>query len=75
MSFYYSDDPIKDFEEKDQEDSAWLERRPVCCGCGDHIQDDYAYKDGSDWYCDNCKDELADKLLSGCYAQIPEEGN
>ncbi len=75
MSFYYSDDPIRDFEQKDRDNQKKLERKPVCCLCEEHIQDEYAYRDGEDWYCEECKDGLAEKLLETCREQVPKEGD
>ena len=74
MSLYYSDDPIRDFNRKDRDDQKKLERRPVCCLCEEHIQDEYAYRDGEDWYCEDCKDGLAEKLLEACREQVPDLG-
>lgn len=39
-----------------QED--WLQKRPKCCLCGEHIQEDYAVQLGSDLYCDRCIDDM-----------------
>lgn len=56
MNRYYSDDPYRDFTRWDNDREEWLINRPVCDGCGDHIQDDYGYRIGDELYCQNCID-------------------
>jgi hypothetical protein len=52
----YSSDPNIDFLEHDREAERWLESRPVCSICGNHIQEEYAlYLD--DWICPDCVKE------------------
>ena len=53
MSFY-SDDPIKDFERRDEEQTKWLEQRPVCSECGQHIQADFYYEINGEAICPEC---------------------
>lgn len=44
INFYYnSDDPNRDFDRKDNQEYQWLKTRPVCCKCGEPIQEDIAY--------------------------------
>lgn len=43
MGFHYSDDPIRDFERHDAEQTAWLESLPKCEYCGKPIQDEHYY--------------------------------
>jgi formylmethanofuran dehydrogenase subunit E len=50
----YSSDPNLDFLEHDAEAEHWLERRPVCSICGEHIQDDIALRLDGEWICDGC---------------------
>lgn len=40
MSFFYSDDPIRDFERWDEAQNKWLESRPKCAHCDHEIQDE-----------------------------------
>lgn len=40
---YYTDDPISDFHRHDAEQEAALEKLPICCECGDPIQDEYCF--------------------------------
>ena len=47
----------QDFEIRDVEQDRWLERRPKCICCGEHIQDDSAVQIGVDFYCDACLDD------------------
>lgn len=52
----YTDDPVLDFARHDAEQEAWLQRRPVCADCGDHIQDEEAYYINGEWVCMDCMD-------------------
>lgn len=38
--------------ERKQEE--WLKSRPVCCKCGDPIQDEFGYFVDNDWICQEC---------------------
>lgn len=40
MSVFYSDDPVRDFERWDAEQSEWLEKLPKCAHCDHAIQDE-----------------------------------
>jgi hypothetical protein len=42
------------FRMHEDEQDEWLEQRPVCVCCGDHIQDDYCYDVGGEIYCEDC---------------------
>lgn len=50
----YCADPIEDFHYYDRNLEDTLENLPICCECGEAIQQDTAVKIGSDWYCDEC---------------------
>lgn len=50
----WTDDPIRDAETFANDADRWLEARPVCCQCGEHIQDEDAYEICGDMYCDDC---------------------
>lgn len=41
------------FRMHEDEQDKWLEQRPVCVCCGDHIQDDYCYDVGGEIYCED----------------------
>jgi len=49
-----TDDPLRDFDRWDADHAAWLEKRPVCEKCGEHIQQDMAVFLDDNWYCDDC---------------------
>lgn len=51
---YYTDDPIRDADNHTQAQEAWLARRPICCECGEHIQDDTLFRIGGQAYCWEC---------------------
>ena len=45
-------------DERDRDFERWLERRPVCVCCGEHIQDDECYKVDGDLICKDCMDDM-----------------
>lgn len=47
-----------DYEERDREQEVWLQRRPVCVRCGEHIQEEYAAQINGVFYCDDCLDDM-----------------
>lgn len=53
---FRTDDPIRDFDNWDDEQNRWLARRPVCADCDNHIQDEEAYYIDGEWICINCMD-------------------
>lgn len=44
MGFYYSDDPVRDYERKAQDEDIWLNSLPKCEHCDEPIQDDNYYE-------------------------------
>lgn len=48
--------------EHEAEQEAWLERRPLCCKCDEHIQQEYAVKIDGKWYCDECLDDMREEI-------------
>lgn len=58
-----SSDPIADFEKYDAERERKLKQLPVCCLCGDHIQQDTAVHFKGKWVCDGCLDDLREETL------------
>lgn len=50
----WTDDPIRDWENKCRADEKWLKSRPVCAECGEPIQQDDAVCINGEWYCDDC---------------------
>jgi formylmethanofuran dehydrogenase subunit E len=48
-------------DERDRDFARWLERRPVCVYCGEHIQEETALCLEGDWICEDCvKDHMKD---------------
>ena len=58
----YTDDPERDFLRHDAEQQAWLEKRPVCHYCGEHIQDEYAVRIDGHWICKECIDDFTEYI-------------
>ena len=54
---FVTDDPHKDFDRHDAEQTAALEKMPVCCCCDEPIQDDYLCDIDGTIYCLECFDE------------------
>lgn len=54
----YVPDNYDRWQEHDNEQEAWLQRRPVCVCCGEHIQEESAVQIQGDFYCDNCLDGM-----------------
>lgn len=46
------------WKDRDQNQEEWLERRPKCICCGEHIQEDFAVQLRGDYYCDRCLDDM-----------------
>lgn len=65
MPYFYSDDPIADFNRHDAEMNKRLENLPVCADCGEPIQDDYFYLINDEAICPAC-------LESGYRKQIDD---
>ena len=51
---WYSDNPVADADRYAEEQERRLEKRPECCMCDSHIQDEFAYKIGDKWFCRQC---------------------
>ncbi len=60
---WYSDDPVADFLRHDEEQNKWLESRPVCMDCAEHIQDETAYYINGEWICEDCMDSYRKEVL------------
>lgn len=54
---FYSDDPIRDAERYEAEQERRLSELPVCCYCGEPIQDDHYYLINGEEYCEECLDD------------------
>lgn len=57
MPVFYSGDPLLDAHRYDAWQIAQIRRRPKCCECGEHIQDEFAYRICEKWYCEGCLNE------------------
>lgn len=51
----WTDDPLRDFYQKDAQDAAQEAQRPVC---GERIFDDVAYRVDGKLICESCMDEM-----------------
>lgn len=49
-------DPLDLFLEHDRDREEWLESRPVCDDCGEHIQEDHYYRFNDEIICPDCID-------------------
>jgi formylmethanofuran dehydrogenase subunit E len=51
---YRTNDPVADAERHIYEQDKRLERLPICCECGEHIQSEWLYDINGDLYCEDC---------------------
>lgn len=49
-----TDNPCADFDRWDAEQQRQLELLPVCCECGEPIQDDFCYQINDEVICEAC---------------------
>lgn len=54
-------DAYEAWERHDGAQERWLNSRPVCCECGEHIQEEKLYDIDGDLVCDNCLRNYMDK--------------
>lgn len=55
---YRTDDPARDFDRWEESRQRALDRLPVCCECGEHIQTDEYYElDAGKYVCPACLEE------------------
>lgn len=47
----------------DAEQDRWLQERPVCADCGEHIQDEFAYYINGEWICEECMDSYKREVM------------
>ncbi len=61
MLLIMTDDPYQDADRYMAAQDAWLERRPQCDCCGNHIQDEtalhYVTRKIDIWICPDCVDD------------------
>ena len=60
---FYTDDPIRDFDQHDAEQNRWLEKMPVCADCKEHIQDETAFYYKGEWVCKDCMSSYEREVL------------
>lgn len=56
------------WERHDKNQNRRLEKYPVCCVCGEHIQDDFLYVIDNDLFCESCMDDYrqpTEKYMEG----------
>lgn len=56
-------------EQADIDADKWLNKRPVCAYCGEHIQEEYAHYINDEWICDDCMRDFersVDDYVEGC---------
>ena len=51
------------FKRHDDEAEAILEELPVCCCCGNHIQDDCYYDIDGEIYCEKCMEDTFRRFI------------
>ena len=49
-------DNYSQWQDHERKQEAWLLKRPVCCYCCEHIQDDYFYQINDEVMCQECLD-------------------
>lgn len=58
----WTDNPERDFDRWNAEQEDWLARLPVCCDCGNPIQQEDAVRIDGKWYCDDCLDMMREGI-------------
>lgn len=53
----WTDDPLGDFDRWDAEQERELERLPICCECGNRIEDDFCYEINDEIICEACMEQ------------------
>lgn len=53
----YTTNPGHDAYIRDLAAEEWLETRPICCLCGEHIQEEKAVRFRGEWVCMGCIDD------------------
>lgn len=61
----FTDDPVRDYDAYCEENDKWLERRPICSICEEHIGDDTAFRVDGEWICEDCMDGMREEM--SCY--------
>lgn len=59
----WTDDPVADYDRYAAKCEKALERLPVCCECGEPIQDDYCYEFNDEYICEGCLNDYHRKAV------------
>lgn len=59
---WLTDDPVLDAERHAEKQERWLQSRPVCCKCKEHIQESEAVKYKDKYYCEECEDSAWEEI-------------
>ena len=63
---FYSDDPVRDFENHDRQQAKQMRELPVCADCDEPISDDFCYEINGEYICQWCMDSLHRKDVGDC---------
>lgn len=61
---YFTDNPIKDAFRHDEEMETWLEKRPKCIFCKEHIQTEKSLELPEGRVCEDCEIEFASDIVA-----------
>lgn len=50
----FTDDPLADYDRYSTRQEKQFAKLPVCCECGEPIQDDYCYEINDELLCEDC---------------------
>lgn len=53
----YTDDPVADYDAYDRAQEAEMERLPICCECGQRIEDEFCYQINDEVLCETCMEQ------------------
>ncbi len=51
------------FQQHDAEQEELLKGLPVCCCCGNHIQDNHYFEINKEIYCDSCAEDTFGRFI------------
>lgn len=50
----YTDDPAADYDAYDRAQAEEMKRLPICCECGNRIEDEFCYQFNDEVICEDC---------------------
>lgn len=53
----YTDEPDKDYDAYCREQDRAMEQLPICCECGERIEDEYCYEINDEIICETCMEQ------------------